>query len=66
MEYKGDFCKKCGRALTHDEIAIYKRLVNRGATEYLCLTCFAKEFRVTEEQLEEKINLFRNMGCVLF
>ncbi len=59
-------CKQCGRTLVPDEIAIYKRLVNRGATEYLCLTCFAEKYRVTEEQLHEKIRFFRNMGCTLF
>lgn len=59
-------CKKCHRPLERDEIAIYKRLVHRAATEYLCLTCFAEKFKVTEEQLREKIQLFRDMGCILF
>ena len=59
-------CKKCHRPLVRDEIAIYKRLVHRGATEFLCLTCFAEKFKVTEEQLREKIQLFRDMGCTLF
>ena len=26
-----EHCMQCGRELTHDEIAIYKRMVNRGA-----------------------------------
>ena len=61
-----DCCKTCGRKLVNDEIAIYKRMVNRGATEYLCLTCFAAYYRVTEELLQEKIKHFRDMGCTLF
>lgn len=56
----------CGRPLKPDEIAIYKRLVNRGAESYLCLTCFADKYKVTEAQLHEKIRFFRNMGCTLF
>ena len=59
-------CKNCQRPLESDEIGIYKRLVHRGATEFLCLTCFAEKFKVTEEQLREKIRLFRDMGCTLF
>ena len=59
-------CKTCGRKLVNDEIALYKRMVNRGATEYLCLTCFAAYYRVTEELLHEKIEHFREMGCTLF
>lgn len=59
-------CKNCGRELTKDEIAIYKRMVNRGATEYLCITCFAKYFNVTEDVVREKIEHFRSCGCTLF
>ena len=61
-----DCCKTCGRKLVNDEIALYKRMVNRGASEYLCLTCFAAYFRVTEDLLKEKIEHFREMGCTLF
>ncbi len=65
-ECSPDCCKTCGRKLVNDEIAIYKRMVNRGATEYLCLTCFAAYYRVTEDLLREKIEHFREMGCTLF
>ena len=50
-----EHCMQCGRELTHDEIAIYKRMVNRGAKEYLCITCFAKKFKVSEELIRESI-----------
>lgn len=59
-------CKNCGRTLVPDEIALYKRLVNRAASEYLCLSCFAEKYKVTEKQLHEKIQLFKDMGCTLF
>ena len=60
------YCRQCGRELKHDEIAIYKRMVNRGATDYLCISCFAKEFRVSEDLIREKIEHFKKMGCTLF
>ena len=59
-------CKNCQRPLVNDEIAIYKRMVNRGATEFLCMTCMAKYFNVSEELVKEKIEHFRKMGCTLF
>lgn len=59
-------CRCCGRELTPDEIAIYKRMVNRGAIDFLCITCFAAEFGVSEELIREKIRHFKEMGCTLF
>ncbi|MEG2597049.1 MAG: hypothetical protein RR977_01375 [Oscillospiraceae bacterium] len=47
-------------------MAIYKRMVNRAATEYLCMTCFAEEFHVEESLIHEKIKQFKKMGCILF
>ena len=64
--YGADCCKTCGKVLENDEIAIYKRMVNRGATEYLCISCFAAYFRITEDLVREKIEHFRAMGCTLF
>lgn len=59
-------CFQCGRPLSSDEIAVYRRLVNRAAEQCLCISCFAKEFSVTEELIRQKIRQFREMGCTLF
>ncbi len=59
-------CMKCGRDLTADEVGIYKRLVNRGATTYLCKACLSAHFGCTQTQIDEKIEHFRAMGCTLF
>lgn len=59
-------CKNCHRRLTGDEVGIHKRLVNRGAKEFLCKTCLAAYFGCTEAQIDEKIEYFRAMGCTLF
>ncbi len=61
-----EYCRNCGKELEPDEIAIYKRMVNRGAKDFLCISCFAAEFRVSEELIREKIRHFREMGCTLF
>lgn len=59
-------CKACARPLISDEVAMTKKLVNRGASEYLCYTCLAKHFEVTEEELKERAEYFRQTGCTLF
>ncbi len=59
-------CIVCGRSLQKDEIALTKKMINRGATDFLCLCCLARKFEVPEEILMEKIEQFREMGCTLF
>ena len=60
------FCMCCGRELSHDEIALHKRLYNRAATKFLCISCSSQYLQVSEELLAEKITEFKKMGCILF
>lgn len=59
-------CRKCGNMLTRDEIGLYRKLFNRGADSFLCISCSAEYFSVTTQLLEEKIRQFKEMGCTLF
>ena len=59
-------CIKCGRDLTHDEIGLHKKMVNRGAQEFMCIDCLASYYHVSKKGLEEKIQQFKEMGCILF
>lgn len=59
-------CKSCKSTLTNDEIALYRRLVNRGATEYLCLECLSGWLSCEKQLLLDKIEEFRKAGCSLF
>ncbi len=59
-------CVRCGGSLTHDDVGLTKKLINRGATEFFCISCLAKKFEVTVPDLEKKIQEFREMGCTLF
>lgn len=60
-------CKKCGGALGQDDRAIYKKLVNRGAEEFLCISCLAEYFQVPREEIEKRIQYYRESGeCTLF
>ena len=59
-------CLKCKRELTPDEIGLHKKLVNRGASEYMCIDCLSQYFDVPITILYEKIEQFKKMGCTLF
>lgn len=59
-------CKKCSRELVSDEIALTKKLINRGSTEFYCLSCLAGMFECSEDLLREKIDYFKKSGCTLF
>ncbi len=61
-----DRCAGCGAALTPDETALTRKLVNRGTRTFFCLPCLARRFDVPEEALRRKIREFREMGCTLF
>ena len=59
-------CMKCKRELVNDEIGLHKKLINRGATRFMCLSCLAQFFHCDEALLRQKIEQFRENGCVLF
>ncbi len=59
-------CEKCGRLLSTDEIAVYRRMVSRSAERFLCKNCLAEYWGVPPAVIEEKIVHFRAMGCLLF
>ena len=59
-------CLRCGRALAPDDIGAHRKLVNRGATAFICVRCLAGFLGVTEPFLREKIEYFRASGCTLF
>lgn len=59
-------CVSCGRPLTADEIAVTKKLVNRGATSFYCVDCLAAYFAVTPDDIRERIAYFKASGCTLF
>ena len=59
-------CAACGKTLTGDEIAITRKLVNRGATVYYCKQCLAEQFKITVSDVDRLIERFRAAGCSLF
>ena len=65
-DHRPEACIICGCSLSHDEIALTRKLINRGAREFLCIDCLAHKFNVPQEVLQDKIVQFKEMGCTLF
>lgn len=61
-----EHCQNCAKPLEKDEIAVSKKLINRGATSFFCISCLARRFEVTESDIIERIAYFRSSGCTLF
>ena len=59
-------CVSCGSELSDYDVGFYKKLVNRGSTEYACIPCTCGRFRISEEKAWEMIRNFRQTGCSLF
>lgn len=59
-------CFQCGRQLIADEIAVYRKMVNRSADRFLCKACLAAYFGVDEDKIDKKIEQFKRIGCLLF
>lgn len=60
-------CYVCGKHnLNKDEIGITKKLLGKNEQRMFCLSCLAEQLEVTEEELIDKINEFKEEGCKLF
>ena len=59
-------CVRCGKTLLKNDIGLTRKMVNRGATEFYCISCLSDHFQIPEVTLHEKIKEFKEMGCTLF
>ena len=60
-------CYACGKAsLSKDEIGLVKKLIDKRAKQFYCLSCLSDYFEVTEEELLAKVEQFKDEGCTLF
>ena len=60
-------CMRCRKNLKSDEIALYRKLIWREASEYLCIECLAGDLSSTPERLNQLIDYFRTkQKCCLF
>lgn len=60
-------CIVCGKEnLDKDTIGLNRKLLSKNITEFYCLECFASYLECTVEDLQDKIEEFKEEGCTLF
>ena len=60
-------CYVCDKSpLSKDEIGLVKKLIDKKAKQFYCLSCLSDYFEVTEEELLAKVEQFKEEGCTLF
>ncbi len=60
-------CYICGKKnISKNEIGLTKKLMGKHSKNYYCLSCLAEQLEVTTEELQDKIEEFKNEGCKLF
>lgn len=60
-------CYICGKSnLTRDEVGLNKKLISRDLSKFHCITCLADYLEIPVEDLEERIEYFKDSGCTLF
>lgn len=59
-------CYDCGKKLRKDEIALSKKLIDIDTEEFYCLNCLADNIGCMTDDLRDKIQEFKEQGCVLF
>ncbi len=59
-------CVSCAVELSPNDIGFHKKMVNRGAEEFMCIDCLCEYFGITREKADEMIERFRETGCTLF
>ena len=63
---KAKYCNTCGNSLCKDEIALNKKLIDIHVKELMCLDCMSQHFGCEVEDLQIKIDEFKEQGCTLF
>lgn len=56
----------CADNIEKDVIALNKKLFDKNVKQFYCLKCMADVLEVTEEDLLDKIEEFKEEGCTLF
>ena len=59
-------CSDCGKRLSKDEVALSQKMLGRAIIEFFCIDCLATYLECDRDDLEIKIQEFKEQGCTLF
>lgn len=66
MKRKKVECCECRKTLVKDEVALCKKLLGTDTEVFYCIDCLAAYLECTKQDLEIKIQEFKEQGCALF
>ena len=60
-------CIACGKEnLDKDTVGINKKLLGKAVKKFYCMACLADYLETTVDDLQDKIEEFKEEGCTLF
>ncbi len=59
-------CVDCGKKISKDEFALSKKLLGLDTENFYCIDCLADFLNCSKEDLQVKIQEFKEQGCTLF
>ena len=60
-------CYICGKKdVSKNEGGLTKKLIGKNSKNFYCSSCLAEQLEVTTEELNDKIEEFKDEGCKLF
>ena len=60
-------CFICGKeSLSRNDVGLNKKLIGRNIDKFHCINCLSDYLEISIEDLEERIQEFKNSGCTLF
>lgn len=60
-------CYICGKEnLTRNEIGLNKKLIGQDVKRFHCMQCLADYLELSVDELVERIQEFKDTGCVMF
>ena len=60
-------CVSCQKfPLNRDEVGASRKLIGMDTEQFYCIDCLAAYLEVTSEDIEDKIQMYKEDGCTLF
>ena len=59
-------CCGCEKKIVKDEIALCQKLLGIDTEEFYCINCLSEYLECSKDDLEIKIQEFKEQGCALF
>ena len=59
-------CLNCGKKLNKSEPALSQKMLGQTIDEFYCIDCLAEYLECDRDDLESKIQEFKEQGCTSF